>query len=538
MGSIVPAPETLTDREKSWHLLAVLLSLGRPARPAELVSRCALFHATPDLVERLCGIPGSPIFLTADLFVTASEAGTVAVVRFLMMAVALPNFESFVIENEEGSGGYGTVYRAQRKYDGKTFAIKCPHVTSYSHYVNNELKMLERFGGRNFVIKYEGSFKSGDSDCLVLEHVEHDRPEVLKRDINIFELQWYGYCMFRALSSLHKQGIVHRDVKPGNFLFSRKLNKGYLIDFNLAESKNVKKRSISHSKTFQESDNTSKFRNQNAELSGITSTKDGTSTRTPSAERTREPVPRHGRKELLSLVQEAMQSPNQKAATAPASHRKRIAAAAPPGNIDKRLILLTPMPLHSGGVSVVGAGMSKARGEGKQKREGPCVGTKGFRAPEVLLRSPHQGCKVDIWSAGVSLLYLILGKTAFFGDPEQNIREIVKLRGSEDLWEVAKIHSRESSFPMDLLDIRSLQTMELQEWCELNTKRLEFLEMIPESLFDLIDRCLVVNPRLRITAEEALMHEFFTPCHESLRKQRLLRRAISSDSSTLSLLLQ
>ncbi|KAK1305922.1 hypothetical protein QJS10_CPA10g00996 [Acorus calamus] len=933
MGSIVPAPEILTDREKSWHLLAVLLSLGRPARPAELASRCALFHATPDLVERLCGIPDSPIFLTDDLFVTASEAGTLAVVRFLMMAVApcvpqrplwvmdprkvwgdlsltysrrrkcceyasvaecmsignlsinmsmmasnseiskesggmrpivdhkcvlsscvseniddkkeanemdvkcndaraivvhreflesvslpeyhcdtfisetdsklyktdkltdysgcavqiyesqkvmrtngsdsnmklksstaaaaadneqiaslnetgelasnechaakskiiedmgekekineqkeryllnsgafredpensmppvqvdqipevfpsdepfsfqkqpgvsldklktldrlsalgmqasfqalgnnksnaspvqkdkfrkddkciprkktskrstnnnkllkesnklveeskaskapkslldpkpLPNFESFVIENEEGSGGYGTVYRARRKYDEKTFAIKCPHATSYSHHVNNELKMLERFGGRNFVIKYEGSFKSGDSDCLVLEHVEHDRPEVLKRDINIFELQWYGYCMFRALSSLHKQGIVHRDVKPGNFLFSRKLNKGYLIDFNLAldlqqkycaksksklnssqnpdhiplpvtkyascapsrkaiyngypetinkgtlkgyvktlESKNVKKRSISHLKTFQESDNTSKFRNQNAELSGITSTKDGTSTRTPSAERTREPVPRHGRKELLSFVQEAMQSPNQKAATAPASHRKRIAAAAPPGNIDKRLILLTPIPLHSGGVSVAGAGMSKARGEGKQKREGPCVGTKGFRAPEVLFRSPHQGCKVDIWSAGVSLLYLILGKTAFFGDPEQNIKEIAKLRGSEDLWEVAKIHSRESSFPMDLLDIRSLQTMELREWCELNTKRLEFLEMIPESLFDLIDRCLVVNPRLRITAEEALMHEFFTPCHESLRKQRLLRRAISSDS--------
>lgn len=33
---------------------------------------------------------------------------------------------------------------------------------------------------------------------------------------------------------LHLQGIVHRDVKPGNFLFSRKAHKGYLIDFNLA----------------------------------------------------------------------------------------------------------------------------------------------------------------------------------------------------------------------------------------------------------------------------------------------------------------
>ncbi|KAF4368015.1 hypothetical protein F8388_002626 [Cannabis sativa] len=60
--------------------------------------------------------------------------------------------------------------------------------------------------GKSFVIKYEGSVKNGDSDCFVLEHVEHDRPE----------------------------GVIHRDVKPGNFLFSRKASKGYLIDFNLA----------------------------------------------------------------------------------------------------------------------------------------------------------------------------------------------------------------------------------------------------------------------------------------------------------------
>lgn len=38
----------------------------------------------------------------------------------------------------------------------------------------------------------------------------------------------------RALLFQNLQGIVHRDVKPGNFLFSRKANKGYLIDFNLA----------------------------------------------------------------------------------------------------------------------------------------------------------------------------------------------------------------------------------------------------------------------------------------------------------------
>lgn len=29
------------------------------------------------------------------------------------------------------------------------------------------------------MIKFEGSFKSGDAECFVLEHVEHDRPEVV-----------------------------------------------------------------------------------------------------------------------------------------------------------------------------------------------------------------------------------------------------------------------------------------------------------------------------------------------------------------------
>nr|POE55769.1 isoform 2 of cell division cycle 7-related protein kinase [Quercus suber] len=145
-----------------------------------------------------------------------------------------PHFESFIIEEEEGSGGYGTVYRARRKNDGKMFAIKCPHANAHKHHVNNELKMLEHFGGRNFIIKFEGSFQSGNNDCFVLEHVQHDRPEVLKKDIDVYQLQWYGYCLFRALACLHKQGVIHRDVKPGNFLFSWKLNKGYLIDFNLA----------------------------------------------------------------------------------------------------------------------------------------------------------------------------------------------------------------------------------------------------------------------------------------------------------------
>ncbi|KAM4072294.1 hypothetical protein ACB094_11G127600 [Castanea mollissima] len=491
-----------------------------------------------------------------------------------------PHFESFIIEEEEGSGGYGTVYRARRKNDGKMFAIKCPHANAPKHHVNNELKMLERFGGRNFIIKFEGSFQSGNSNCFVLEHVQHDRPEVLKKDIDVYQLQWYGYCLFRALACLHKQGVIHRDVKPGNFLLSRKLNKGYLIDFNLAMdlqskytigSKSKSSHNVSidhvplpHSKsapsikddklvrgnfiapkqgvsvnsrpTHEPNKNLMKraiggplnnhcdlpvgnlFKSQGADGSGITSTKDATSTRIPSTERLREPLPFLGRKELISLVRDAVQSPG--------SQRER--AAAPPDKIDSKIAYLSPMPLQSAGAQLL-----KSTGVPKQKREGPCVGTKGFRAPEVLLRSLYQGPKVDVWSAGVTLLYLMIGRTPFTGDPEQNIKDIVKLKGSEDLWEVAKLHDRDSSFPVDLFDIKFFPSMELQSWCKTHTKRPEFFKLIPRSLFDLVEKCLTVNPRLRLSADEALRHEFFASCHESLRKQRMLRQGLSLDSANV-----
>ncbi|KAJ4784029.1 Protein kinase superfamily protein [Rhynchospora pubera] len=473
----------------------------------------------------------------------------------------LPKLKEFTIEEEEGSGGYGTVYKARRNSDGKVFAVKCPHPNANSHHINNEMKMLERFGGRSFVIKYEGSFKSGNSECFLLEHVKHDRPEVLKKEITVPELCWYGYCLFKALASLHKQGIAHRDVKPGNFLFSRKLNKGYLIDFNLASDlhrrfmRNATSTDTAHLSALRSNSNNTKekqkqilrrstqnpsdvatkhelnshFSQKPADVSGLTSIKDHTSTRT-SQERRKQPIMYQAlRKELVHFLNDTVQSSPNKEVEGPTSRRKRVAAV--PTKSDRSHVILTPMPLYCSGASVAGSGAQKSKGEGKHRKEGPCAGTKGFRAPEVLYKSFHQSCKIDIWSAGVTLLYLIIGRTPFGGDPEhRNTKEIAKLRGSEDLWEVAKLHNCESSFPKELFDVRFVQSVNLREWCNTNTRRPEFIKNLPDTLLDLIDKCLTVNPRCRISAEEALAHKFFQPCYESLRKRRLIKK--SSQPST------
>lgn len=48
-------------------------------------------------------------------------------------------------------------------------------------------------------------------------------------------LRCYLRCLFSALEYSHAHGILHRDVKPANFLFNTSTNHGTLCDFGLAE---------------------------------------------------------------------------------------------------------------------------------------------------------------------------------------------------------------------------------------------------------------------------------------------------------------
>jgi len=73
--------------------------------------------------------------------------------------------------------------------------------------------------------------------------------------------------------------------------------------------------------------------------------------------------------------------------------------------------------------------------------------------------------------------------------------------------------------------------VDLREWCAANTRRPDLLEMIPNSFFNLVDKCLAVNPRCRPSSVDVLRHEFFAPCHDSFRKLRMPRRSAGSNAA-------
>ncbi len=83
--------------------------------------------------------------------------------------------------------------------------------------------------------------------------------------------------------------------------------------------------------------------------------------------------------------------------------------------------------------------------------QAPRAGTRGFRAPEVLLKCPNQTVAIDIWSAGVIFLCVLSTRYPFFNSPEDLVAlaEIGALCGTKEVKEAALKLGRKVEFPTE-----------------------------------------------------------------------------------------
>ena len=132
------------------------------------------------------------------------------------------------------------------------------------------------------------------------------------------------------------------------------------------------------------------------------------------------------------------------------------------------------------------------------------VATRWYRAPEILLGSTSYTKGVDMWSVGCILGEMLSGKPLFPGQSTMNqLDKIIQLTGRPTAEDIA---ATESHFAKTLLE----QVGRHEEKKELEA----LFPNAPTAAIDLMKRCLVFNPKKRISASEALAHPYCKDFHD------------------------
>ena len=165
----------------------------------------------------------------------------------------------FVIKKVLGEGGFGVTYLAEdRNINNRLVVIKTLNEKvqkgdqdlfhKLQQDFKDEARRLDQCKHQNIVTIYDrfAEEKTG-LECIVMEYIPgqtlKDRVGDLDfRGAYMEEEEALGYIhqIAKALEVIHRQNMVHRDVKPGNIMIRKGTREVVLIDFGIAREFNKK----------------------------------------------------------------------------------------------------------------------------------------------------------------------------------------------------------------------------------------------------------------------------------------------------------
>ncbi len=126
-----------------------------------------------------------------------------------------------------------------RRRKPKYVAIKKIYVTSSPSRILNELELLHDLRSCLSVCPLITAFRHTDQVVAILPYFRHADFREYFRKMTATDMAIYLRALFTALSAVHAHGIIHRDIKPTNFLYDPATQRGVLVDFGLAEREGV-----------------------------------------------------------------------------------------------------------------------------------------------------------------------------------------------------------------------------------------------------------------------------------------------------------
>jgi len=291
--------------------------------------------------------------------------------------------------------------------------------------IHNELELLASLQGCDSVCPLITAFRCTDQVVAVLPYFKHTDFREYFRHMTVPDMQIYFRSLFTALAEVHAKEIIHRDIKPTNFLYEPAKQRGVLVDFGLAEWEGQDKKACLCEE--------------------------------PSSER-----------------------------------RRRVTTSV---------------------AATMGPSTGYPRNDTRPSRRANRAGTRGFRAPEVLLKCTAQTTKIDIWSAGVMLLTILSKRFPFFNsaDDVEAMVEISTIFGTRRMKACAYLHG--TAFETNIPTIGnagfSLEKIILWSTCRNGEGETQQPLTAEEKLaVSFLERCLELDPNKRISAQEALQHKF------------------------------
>ena len=302
-----------------------------------------------------------------------------------------PISQSFTLVEQIGEGTFSMVYLAQDKDSPhRKLALKHLVATSKPSRILMEAHCIKAAGDHHNVIKLLGMWRVGGDVILAMPYVEHCKFIDLVATITLDEARFYIANLLSALAHIHKLGIIHRDIKPGNFLYDRQRRKFALVDFGLAQC---------------ERDLLTSYRPDKRELEDQSES---------SSKKPWPPITEADSKSSSALLAQTV-------------------AVNPLLGLQVSCSCLGQMTVCNDCLSLPILHATKS-------------GTPGFKPLEVLLKSPNQSMAVDIWAVGVIQLSLLSGSYPFFRSPEPQtilddvtaLAELISLFGSKAVQAAAK----------------------------------------------------------------------------------------------------
>ena len=160
-------------------------------------------------------------------------------------------FNKYTIIQKIGKGSFGNIYLSKDNYTNNFYAIKIENKNLGYNFLQNEADILLYLNcPKTPAVKSFGY--TSNYNVLIMELLGKSLEDIFenilqKKKMSLRCVCNLGYQMLEILEFIHKKNIIHRDIKPDNFLMSNGDNKYlYLLDFGLA-------------KKYRESDNSPHF---------------------------------------------------------------------------------------------------------------------------------------------------------------------------------------------------------------------------------------------------------------------------------------